>query len=105
MKFRSKTHVAINVVLKSGANVHVTFMELTGKGSVYYTNNAEVAEALRNHYKFGKLFKEEQEQPVVAAKPATKVTGTERSTERNEARNETTLTRRARQLKHPRPIT
>ena len=71
MKFVSKTHVAINVVLKSGANVHVTFLELTGKGSVYYTNNAEIADALRNHYKFGKLFKEEQE----AAKPATKPAG------------------------------
>ena len=73
MKFVSKTHVAINVVLKNGANVHVTFMELTGKGSVYYTNSPEIAEALRSHYKYGKLFKEEQEP---ATKPATKVTGT-----------------------------
>lgn len=74
MKFVSKTHVAINVVLKNGTNMHVTFMELTGKGSVYYTNSPAVAEALRNHYKYGKLFKEEQE-PVKAAKPATKPAG------------------------------
>lgn len=81
MKFVSKTHVAINVVLKNGTNMHVTFMELTGKGSVYYTDSPAVAEALRNHYKYGKLFKEEQE-PVKAAKPAkpaAEVTGTGRN--------------------------
>lgn len=72
MKFVSKTHVAINVVLKNGTNMHVTFMELTGKGSVYYTDSPAVAEALRNHYKYGKLFKEEQEP---AKKAATKTAG------------------------------
>lgn len=80
MKFVSKTHVAINVVLKNGTNMHVTFMELTGKGSVYYTDSPAVAEALRNHYKYGKLFKEEQEPAKKAvaktAKSATDVTGT-----------------------------
>lgn len=84
MKFVSKTHVAINVVLKNGANVHVTFMELTGKGSVYYTDSPAIAEALRNHYKFGKLFKEEQEpvkaaKPAKPAKPAAEATGTGRN--------------------------
>ena len=75
MKFVSKTHVAINVVLKSGANVHVTFLELTGKGSVYYTNSPEIADALRNHYKYGKLFKEEKEAAKPAAKAAAKTEG------------------------------
>lgn len=74
MKFISKTHVAINIVLASGANVHVTFIEKTGKGSVYYTDNPDIANALRSHYKFGKLFKEEQE-PAPAVKPAAKATG------------------------------
>lgn len=81
MKFVSKTHVAINVVLKNGSNVHVTFTEQTGKGSVFYTNSPDVAEALRSHYKFGKLFREEQEPVKPAAKPAmpaTEVAGTER---------------------------
>lgn len=69
MKFKSKSHVAINVTLPSGTNVHVTFMELSGKGSVFYTNSQELAEAIRKHQKFGKLFTEEkQEEEKPAAK-------------------------------------
>lgn len=76
-KFTSKSQVAINVVLPGGTNVHVSFLEMTGGGGVYYTNNADLANALRQHHKFGKLFKEVavEEKPVTkkkapAAKPA-----------------------------------
>ena len=68
-KFISKSHVAINVVLQSGANVHVTFLEKTGGGSVLYTDNADLILALRSHRKYGKLFRE-VEMPV--AQPAPK---------------------------------
>ena len=76
-KFTSKSQVAINVVLPGGTNVHVSFLEMTGGGGVYYTNNEILANALRQHHKFGKLFKEVEvvEKPVTkkkapAAKPA-----------------------------------
>ena len=68
-KFTSKSHVAINVVLSNGANMHVSFFEKTGGGSVLVTDNANLIQALRQHRKYGKLFKEEAE-PV--AQPAAK---------------------------------
>lgn len=68
-KFTSNTHVAINVVLPNGANAHVSFSELSGKGSVFYTDNKDLAQALRCHHRFGKMFKEE----IVIEKPAKKV--------------------------------
>lgn len=73
-KFKSKSHVAINVVMPGGANAHIAFMEVTGGGSVYYTNNPDVASALRQHSKFGRLFKEVEviEKPVVKKQSAPK---------------------------------
>lgn len=72
-KFTSNTHVAINVVLPNGANTHVSFSELSGKGSVFYTDNKDLATALRGHHRFGKMFKEES----VIEKPAKKVAKSE----------------------------
>ena len=60
-KFKSNTHVCLNVVTPNGANVHVSFTEQTGKGSVYYTKDPNMIAALRNHHRFGKLFVEEAE--------------------------------------------
>lgn len=74
-KFISKSQVAINVVLPGGTNVHVSFLEMTGGGGVYYTDNANMANALRQHHKYGKLFKEVEvvEKPVAKKKaPAAK---------------------------------
>lgn len=58
-KFRAKTHIGITVNAKGG-HVHITFTELTGGGSIYTTENKVIAEALRKHPKFGKLFTEEE---------------------------------------------
>ena len=77
MKFTAKTHVALNVVLPSGKNMHISFTPITGGGSVFYTNDPSVAQALEGHYKFGHLFKKVDEPKVVqakaTAKPETKV--------------------------------
>lgn len=67
MKFKSNTHVCLNVVLSNGSNKHISFTELTGKGSVFYTDSQEIANALRNHHGYNRLFREEQE---VEKKPA-----------------------------------
>ena len=80
-KFQSKSHVAINVVLANGTNVHVTFMEVTGGGSVYYTNNQEIADALRRHQKFGKLFKEVAMPEPKPVAPVKKQAATEKPAE------------------------
>ena len=49
--------MSINVQLSGGGNTHVSFSPLTGGGSVYYTDNEQLIDALERHPKFGRLFK------------------------------------------------
>lgn len=56
-KYIAKTNVSVNVVLSNGTNCHITFSAVTGGGSVFYTDDAEVIKALESHYKYGKLFR------------------------------------------------
>lgn len=56
-KYIAKTNVSINVVLSSGANRHIAFSALTGGGSVFYTDDPEIIQAMERHYKFGTLFR------------------------------------------------
>lgn len=58
-KFTAKSHIALSVPMEKG-NAHISFVEKTGAGSTFYTDNKKVAEALRKHPKFGKLFREEE---------------------------------------------
>lgn len=70
MKYIAKTQIAINVI-KGGANVHVTFVPRTGGGSVFYTDDDELAKGLESHSRYGKLFKkvsEKEEAPKRVAK-------------------------------------
>lgn len=64
MKYTAKTHVALNVI-KNGKSMHISFTPITGGGSVFYTDDEEVAKALENHYKFNHLFKRAKEQPKI----------------------------------------
>lgn len=84
-KFVSNSHIALNVVLANGASVHVVFVEHTGKGSVFYTADEQLAAGLRSHVRFGKLFKEEampEPKPVAAT---TKKVKAEAAAEEGEA--------------------
>ena len=56
-KYIAKTNVSINVVLPNGANRHIAFSALTGGGSVFYTEDADISQAMERHYRFGKLFR------------------------------------------------
>lgn len=56
-KYIAKSHVAINVVLPSGKSVHVSFLQLTGGGSVYYTDDEKLQKALVRHALYGKIFR------------------------------------------------
>lgn len=56
-KYSATTNVSINVVLKSGANRHIAFSAQTGGGSVFYTEDIDIQEAMERHYKYGTLFK------------------------------------------------
>lgn len=69
MKYTAKSHIALNVLV-NGKSMHISFTQQTGGGSVYYTNDADIAHSLERHPKFNKLFKKEAEAPVLAvAKP------------------------------------
>lgn len=65
MKFTSKSHACLSVILPNGASKHISFTEITGGGSVYYTSDETIANALRKHPRFGRLFKEVEEEPEV----------------------------------------
>lgn len=67
-KYIAKTNVSVNIVLSTGANMHVSFTPLTGGSSVYYTDEPEIQKALERHYKYGKLFKEDTSQAAEAMK-------------------------------------
>jgi len=56
-KYKAKSQVCLNVVLESGKSLHVSFKPVTGGSSAYYTENPAIQKALESHYKFGKLFK------------------------------------------------
>lgn len=78
-KYIAKSHVAINVVLPSGKSHHVSFLPLTGGGSMYITDSEDLQKALEGHRKFGKLYKiditykDEPELPEVPQKQGTEV--------------------------------
>ena len=55
--YKSKTSIAINVVLKSKKNMHVAFTAQSDGSSVYSTDNPDVQYAIEHHYKYGKLFR------------------------------------------------
>lgn len=59
-KYIAKTDVSVSVLLPSGKSLHVSFASLSNGGSVYYTTSEEVQAALENHYRYGKLFKEDK---------------------------------------------
>lgn len=56
-KYIAKTNVSINVMLPSGTNRHIAFSALTGGGSVFYTDDPDIIQAMERHYKYGTLFR------------------------------------------------
>ena len=82
--YKSKTSIAINVVLKSKKNMHVAFTAQSDGSSVYTTDNPEVQYALEHHYKYGKLFKlvsTESEADIKAKKEAEEAAANEKKDE------------------------
>ena len=65
--YKSSTNLSVNVVLKSGASMHVVFSPRSNNGSVFVTDNEEVQFALEHHYKYGQLFYGEEVAPETPA--------------------------------------
>lgn len=68
-KYISNSSVSISVTLEEGHSTHIAFSPLTGKGSVFYTDNTKIQKALESHSYYGKLFKSapmEEEKPQKA---------------------------------------
>lgn len=55
--YKSRTSIAVNVVLSSGKSLHVAFTPLSDGSSVYVTDNEDVQRALERHYRYGGLFR------------------------------------------------
>lgn len=82
--YKSKTSIAINVVLKSKKNMHVAFTPQSDRSSVYTTDNPDVQYALEHHYKYGELFKlvsTESEADIKAKKEADEAAANEKKDE------------------------
>ena len=70
--YEAKTEIGLSVV-RDGKNVHVSFRPKTGGGSVFSTDDEELAKGLESHWRYGKLFKkvsETDEAPTKSLKTA-----------------------------------
>lgn len=100
-KYIAKTNVSINIVLSNGKNRHIAFNPLTGGGSVFYTDDPDIIDAMEHHYRYGTLFQadpryiaekqhnkpEPKPKPGIAAQPTLDVNTSESSGERIVAEN------------------
>ena len=57
--FKASTLLCFGVTLSDGNRVRVVFTPLTGGGTIFYTDDNELAEALERHPYFGDLFEKE----------------------------------------------
>ena len=83
-RYKSKTSISINVVLKSKKSMHIAFTAQSDGSSVYTTDNPDVQYALEHHYKYGKLFKlvsTESEADIKAKKEAEEAAANEKKDE------------------------
>lgn len=55
--YKSKSDIALNIVLKNGKSAHISFTPLTGGGSMYKTADEDLQQALEKSAYFGSLFK------------------------------------------------
>lgn len=67
--YKAKSHISINVIMPNGKSRHLSFIPLTGGGSMLSTSDAELQSALECHHNFGVLFVLDK---VVEEKPAEK---------------------------------
>ena len=79
--YKSKSQVSLTVCLGNGSNNHISFQPLTGGGSVYYTHDSVIQQALESHHKYGRLFKLESTKDItkVSSAPVKKVEAKKKS--------------------------
>ena len=68
-KYIAKSHISLSVRVSQKTSAHISFSALTGGGSVFYTDDENLQQALEAHHKFGKLFKLDD---TFVEKPASK---------------------------------
>ena len=68
-KYIAKSHISLSVRVSQKTSAHISFSALTGGGSVFYTDDENLQQALEAHPKFGRLFKLDD---TFVVKPATK---------------------------------
>lgn len=70
-KYKANTTISVSVSLPKGGSTRVSFSALSDGSSVFYTGDKEIQWALEHHYKYGKLFRLEEEIPDTKQKVRT----------------------------------
>ena len=71
-RYKSSAHLAINIVMESGVNVHLSFKPLTGGGSYYITDDEKMQEAIERHRSYNVLFVGQEVVELPKAAPVAK---------------------------------
>lgn len=86
--YEAKSQVSMNVNLPGGGYVHVSFTSKTGGGSVFYTHDETLQNALERHSYFGRLFRlQKTVDPAEEAKKVAPVMQEEKSKNSLEFKN------------------
>lgn len=68
-KYISPSDISIVVELSDKSSARISFSSISGGHSVFYTDDAEVQKALEKHYRFGKLFYVDNDNPIDTKQP------------------------------------
>lgn len=62
--YKSRSCIAINIIMGNKANRHISFEPMTDGSSTFTTSSPEIQEAIEKHYNYGKLFRLEGQTSV-----------------------------------------
>lgn len=60
-KYTANTQVSVNIVLPNGKSTRISFSGNTLGKSAYYTSDPDIQGGLENHYRYGTLFKADED--------------------------------------------
>lgn len=74
--YQSRSDISISVLM-GNKSVHVSFFPITGTGSIFTTDNAQLQTAIEKHHNFGNLFTLREEVKTEKPKKEKKSANTE----------------------------
>lgn len=83
-KYISKSDISISVIMEKGGSIRVSFSPVTGGGSVFYTEDEAVQNAMEKHHSYGDLFFDDNDFVAIQKQPKEKVDHIEEESARKE---------------------